>query len=826
MSIQQLPHDVVEKIASSSSIISLNDAMCGLVKNSLDASARRINISFDYVRGNCTVEDDGEGIHPEEFGVDGGLAKSNSTSRFPNSSRYHGRHGNFLVSIAALSLLIIESRAAQEASSSSLTIHHGIALSRELAASASPQLGTMTPGTRVSIFDLFGSMPVRVKHRASELSQSPKIEREFKRLGYDLTALLLAWPSSVSVFLRETKSRCQLRLKSPDGPALELRASRLLTQLGLSAPEEASSWIPVAVSDARISIEGCISTIPVATRKAQFISFGIHPVEKYYDSNILLDEVNEIFTSSSFGLFENMGSTEIPAHHFSPTQSMVQRTLEKWPMLYLRIDCSGMEMDGSRKPRDTSLAAIVVLLRALCHAFLRKHKMRSRKPTRLHQNPSIREKEGDPSSFQRGQSSILGPLEPTTTPFDDWHRVKVGHQSMTACMQSHSEPKLRFVVANGQLTRPPFVEDNINGILSTGLCNDTHNHSLRKSPVVETLEIFQPDDNSEWLNKLVRSWKNPVFETTEPTVYRLPTPSAVQAPEDASRQFTAASDCRIQLSKRALKEAEVIAQLDKKFVLIKLPVVPPIASDVSCGGQAQQHVLFAVDQHAADERYKLEKLMMSYFEHRVGGTSAVIESLDQPISLQIPAKEASLFARHQKFWTKWGISYTILDAESHTTEKTRLPALRIIGLPPSILERCRAEQQLLPDLMRKEMWRWEEFGPLDYEKSTPSSNFQGCPRGILELLHSRACRSAIMFNDELTMAECAALIRRLAQCALPFQCAHGRPSMAPLVNLGNNASGTLLARPGELGLSISRTEDRDLRELVAVANKALCHNLA
>jgi hypothetical protein len=40
-----------------------------------------------------------------------------------------------------------------------------------------------------------------------------------------------------------------------------------------------------------------------------------------------------------------------------------------------------------------------------------------------------------------------------------------------------------------------------------------------------------------------------------------------------------------------------------------------------------------------------------------------------------------------------------------------------------------------------------------------------------------------MFNDELSNEQCKALILRLAECAFPFQCAHGRPSMIPLLNL-------------------------------------------
>lgn len=39
-----------------------------------------------------------------------------------------------------------------------------------------------------------------------------------------------------------------------------------------------------------------------------------------------------------------------------------------------------------------------------------------------------------------------------------------------------------------------------------------------------------------------------------------------------------------------------------------------------------------------------------------------------------------------------------------------------------------------------------------------------------------------MFNDELSNAQCEKLVMNLADCKFPFQCAHGRPSLVPLVD--------------------------------------------
>ena len=75
MSIRPLPDEVVAQIKSSTAIVSLTGVVLELLKNSLDAKASRIDATVDFVRGGCTVEDDGLGIPPAEFGEDGGLGK-------------------------------------------------------------------------------------------------------------------------------------------------------------------------------------------------------------------------------------------------------------------------------------------------------------------------------------------------------------------------------------------------------------------------------------------------------------------------------------------------------------------------------------------------------------------------------------------------------------------------------------------------------------------------------------------------------------------------------------------------------------------------------
>ena len=74
-SIKLLPPDVASQIKSSTVISSLSAVVIGLLENCIDAKANKVDIEVDFSRGSCTVEDDGEGILPPEFGEDGGLAK-------------------------------------------------------------------------------------------------------------------------------------------------------------------------------------------------------------------------------------------------------------------------------------------------------------------------------------------------------------------------------------------------------------------------------------------------------------------------------------------------------------------------------------------------------------------------------------------------------------------------------------------------------------------------------------------------------------------------------------------------------------------------------
>ncbi|KFH48549.1 DNA mismatch repair protein-like protein [Hapsidospora chrysogenum ATCC 11550] len=854
MPIRQLPDDVVDRLKSSVVITSLNGVALGLLKNALDAGATKVNITVDYSRGNCTVEDNGTGIPPEEFREDGGLGKLHHTSRFPPKDSFYGRNGDFLASLSTLSLLSVSSRHHRHVSHSSVLFHNSKVLARHLPAPPEQCLTSFDHGTRVMVRDLFGSMPVRVKQRASMTSDRIHMDKEWQKLTVDAVAVLLSWDGSSTVSLRESASQREMRLKPPEGVNYALRASRLFSQASLADSTYANSWVPVSAAAERITVKGCISTKPAATRRAQFISLGIVPLTNDFGTNVVYEEINKVFANSSFGVIEERPS-EVQGRQ---TQGEVignelrgRKGVERWPMFYFRIRTGGSSVtsvDDILDNRTNDLGTILDLLKAICYGFLKKQHLRPRKVrmskdelvfstsksisrSKRTREPGFTTSRGHHSSRSRSQSATE--LQPTgyDSPFDGWQRVKVGHakgpkntgqHEAAKTMQTEKTNEDCVIGEDGRLLRVPFAdveEEDDGGVVAR------ENSEYFRAPMTEDAKEQSPAgteaiaptrelgctartssglttrprrEPSEWLKGVLESWDNPVFENATPPIPRTYNESPMPRWGSGLKGFGLTSHhCQAmfesksiglggRISKTALEEAEVIAQVDRKFILAKLPL-DGVRSSISDGTSA----LVMLDQHAVDERCQLEDLMNEYFDWDASNGTAIakVEPLERPLIFELGAQEGELLRKYQSHLKAWGIQYQV--GEKETPRKEAACSVRVDCLPPSILERCRTEPAMLINLVREEVWKLAEGA---YPSRTPSSQpdagntwvsrFHGCPRGILELLHSRSCRSAVMFNDVLTREECEQMVRRVAKCAFPFQCAHGRPSMAPLVDLG------------------------------------------
>jgi DNA mismatch repair protein MLH3 len=306
-------------------------------------------------------------------------------------------------------------------------------------------------------------------------------------------------------------------------------------------------------------------------------------------------------------------------------------------------------------------------------------------------------------------------------------------------------------------------------------------------------------ESTPWIENLLRSWYNPIFTPAEP-----PIPQVLFGRLHASSQnfldshnqcseanidrdykeISAGFDGRI--SKDALRNAEVVSQVDKKFILVRLRV-----------SKAEDRILVLIDQHAADERIRFESLMENLCTPSSDGVSSTTAEysilttlLEKPLNFEVSPTDVRLLRKHTQHFKNWGIHYQAPLRNSTTGFDTKgklIQRLTVTSLPPTIIERCKLEPRLLIDLLRTEIYRIDSLPSTSIYLPTRHSSWleriHKCPRGLIDMLNSRACRSAIMFNDELSNEQCAQLVLKLSKCKFPFQCAHGRPSLVPLVDM-------------------------------------------
>lgn len=965
MSIKPLPGDVVAQIKSSVVITSLNNVICGLIKNSLDAEATKINLSVDHSRGNCSIEDNGTGILPSEFKeAGGGLGHlhcmsgpncirflwfanlSQDTSKHPGRPGIYGKHGTFLASVASLSLLSITSHHREYHSHNSMSMHNSRVLTRYTPALPEQRVLTFSHGTRVTVRDLFGSMPVRVKHRAHQAERST-FSRECDQLVLDLVALLLAWQSAASVSIRDASSRQILTLRRTSQDSIS-DGCRLLHQASLCESPDASDWTAVGASAPNLSISGYVCKIPVATKRIQFVSLGIEPLSNEFHSNVLYEEINRVFADSSFGVIEDDADYEgtvgkAKMDSFTNKELKTRKGVDRWPMFFIRISPNSttnrktLQLGDILDERQQSLAMIIDLLKAMFYQFLKKKHCRpkavnlSMKPRSHDTNPKVSATEPALSSSTSKKRSRTG--SPSTTPanygidtarqspsiehfgsrdespFAAWSRIKSGQTlqtynkeatdppsraSSTSASNTFERPRTASTAsskpslydANGKLTRKPFEELDVGKLRGRTLTREPDSRPAPPRPVQEdaymwtnpatkltsvvdsrtgyvvppkpvtlSRRLSMPNRGSEkavsdaaaetrettpWMKDLMSRWKNPVFELTEAPIPRIPDVSDALGidPKPAghrcndhfsfdfgTRHETSSIGLQGRLSKATLRRAHLIAQVDRKFVLAKVPFSPVQTDDDRLEGahasSEESSFLVLIDQHAADERCRVEELMRDYFKpgtNRSGDRvwRACADSLEKPVQFELSSQEQDLFGRFRPHFEHWGICYELIPAGGNNASRFRRPSVKVSvqSLPPSIIERCRTDTRLLAELLRKEAWKLNDesvsatlrselqVSQAEEDGQAWVSRFHGCPQGILELINSRSCRSkstpchvreaiadsqtgAIMFNDVLTMDQCASLLDRLVQCAFPFQCAHGRPSMVPIVDLGD-----------------------------------------
>ena len=199
----------------------------------------------------------------------------------------------------------------------------------------------------------------------------------------------------------------------------------------------------------------------------------------------------------------------------------------------------------------------------------------------------------------------------------------------------------------------------------------------------------------------------------------------------------------------ALPAIRVLAQVDHKYVVC------------ACGDTASESLsLLCLDQHAMDERVRLEALTRSYVracQQQQGHSTP----LSEPVRMHTvpPADVRAVMA----FWG-WDLH---IDSASTCS----------IHAVPHVLSslRPRPASELATSAAACAAWLAETGARAPWEHDgTPLAALRCMPLFLRQALASHACHTAIRFHQPLAHEQMERLLGQWSETALPFQCAHGR----------------------------------------------------
>ncbi len=154
--------------------------------------------------------------------------------------------------------------------------------------------------------------------------------------------------------------------------------------------------------------------------------------------------------------------------------------------------------------------------------------------------------------------------------------------------------------------------------------------------------------------------------------------------------------------------------------------------------------LFIVDQHAAHEKVKYERLLKE-----LEGKSVVSQMLAPPVIITLTGREEEVFGEYANYFKEMGFE----------SEDFGGGSIAFRSMPVNLYG-CN-EKEFFTDI-------------LDQLVETP---IKGTPETILQKLASMACKSAVKGNNKMELSEMETLIDELLTLENPYHCPHGRPTI-------------------------------------------------
>lgn len=157
-----------------------------------------------------------------------------------------------------------------------------------------------------------------------------------------------------------------------------------------------------------------------------------------------------------------------------------------------------------------------------------------------------------------------------------------------------------------------------------------------------------------------------------------------------------------------------------------------------------QDKMILIDQHAAHEKVKYERLIRQFQEGKVDSQNVL-----PPAIVTLTGAEASLLSQYEDYFARLGFEIDSFGGSSY--------ALRAV--PCDLYGHCGGEflQEVLNELA--------------------GGQRPGTPAAVAERIATMACKAAVKGNNRMSAAEMQELLQQLLTLDNPYHCPHGRPTM-------------------------------------------------
>ncbi|KAF9200310.1 DNA mismatch repair protein [Haplosporangium sp. Z 27] len=753
-SIKTLSPGVAEELRASLVINSLEQCATELIQNSIDANASSIEIKIDIAAHSLQVSDNGDGITStdmEHIGTHYATSKC-STLQDLGLIKTYGFRGEAIAAIAEMSLVDIVSYPRNQKHAFSTIFKGG----DRLYCGRSSKYPRFNHGTTVSVRDLFYKYPVRQSYW-SEASVS-KLDFQLEKVRRAVETLALIAPRVSFTLIDLAKDTKVMNCRKADS-----QLNRITSILGQAL---SSSLVYVkSMDDNSYRFSGYISTTGHHNRLYQYIFLNNRPI----NNENLNRAMAQLFAQSSF-------SKDRPQY-----EEDLRRSRERHPVYILVLKCAPCLYDICADPSKVTLEfedeeRVLYIVRDTIITFLERQHLLSRSAaTTLRKQTTTRKRKS------RAKLPIGNTRD--SIPFSVMPHVKSSRPSKT------SEPfRGSLDVERDSEYDSLDIEDELEFELdadwmSTMLSDDFVSSEVDYNRQSDT-DVMVPSTMSErtslphavksrsrtfntgtsgiWAQDALRKWVNPVFPTPPSQIPALRTWSqdlllqgelgyGQSIDKNMSRFFSMSTGQHnnfniknLRLTKSCLQRAKVIAQLDRKFILCLMESTSPTMQDNMSFRMA---VLAVIDQHAADERVRVERLMKEMcacsfmsespleasdgisqhsLEHRLDSITLI-----PPIPITMSKREWNLAKQYSDWLYRWGI---VLKSSGNSTGNEYAASGRSPGMSSSIDD--------LPDAILVSHHFNESASSADEESGCPSV----CRFNNQQERHSSGKSTAILGN--------------------------------------------------------------------------------